>query len=65
MLEGYYLESLRQYCETGTGKPFQLPPKRRTAHSPAQARLLMASGRHRRSATDSSLTAQKANSGRS
>jgi len=20
---GYYLESLRQYCETGTGKPFQ------------------------------------------
>jgi len=23
MLEGYYLESLRQYCETGTGKPLQ------------------------------------------
>jgi len=22
---GYYLESLRQYCETGTGKPFQAP----------------------------------------
>jgi uncharacterized protein YndB with AHSA1/START domain len=21
---GYYLESLRQYCETGTGKPFQV-----------------------------------------
>lgn len=38
MLEGYYLESLRQYCETGTGKPFQLPPKRHTTHSPAQAR---------------------------
>jgi uncharacterized protein YndB with AHSA1/START domain len=22
---GYYLESLRQYCETGTGKPFRAP----------------------------------------
>jgi hypothetical protein len=30
-----------------------------------RAQLLMASGRHRRSATDSSLTAQKANAGRS
>ncbi len=22
---GYYLESLREYCETGTGKPFPAP----------------------------------------
>ena len=22
---GYYLESLRQYCEIGTGRPFQAP----------------------------------------